>query len=186
MTRLFSHPRASSAFTVSLLSLFFLACAPSEETETAEQAPPPSPITCCTIEDGIYAVLWEAAVDSATVGDYQLVLPYERKYTGSSEPEPTTYLCLDTSTWVPMILEGEPQADKDDTGRTLLSVTLAQEHAKELEEFTEKHFGGRAAVILEREVVTMHKIKSIIREGKLQITRCGDNGCEVLLSRLAK
>ena len=40
------------------------------------------------------------------------------------------------------------------------------------------------AVVVGQKVVTMHKIKSVIKGGKLQISRCGDNGCQVLYREL--
>ena len=84
-----------------------------------------------------------------------------------------------------MILEGKPDAERDSTGRTLLSVTLARDQVQPLERFTTTHLGGKVAILLGGEVITVHKVRSIIHEGKLQITRCTDDGCSVLLSRLA-
>ncbi len=161
--------------------------APRRAPSPIERLPPPSPLES-GLHNGLYAVLSEATTpDSANVIERpHIVLPYDRKYTGSDISEPRTYVAIDTSSWVPLILEGQPEATRNGTGRALLSVTLAREYVKSLEDFTTKHLGDRAAVILDGEVITMHKVRSIIREGKMQITRCDDNACDVLRSRLAR
>lgn len=138
------------------------------------------------LRDGLYPVLWEATTpDSATLGISQhVVLSYDRKYTGSTQSDPRTYLAIDTTSSVPLILEGQPEALRDGSDRALLSVTLAREYAEALEEFTTEHLGEGVAILIDGEVVTMHKLRSIIRGGKLQITRCDENSCEVLRAKL--
>jgi hypothetical protein len=168
------------------LGLMCLACSRSEDGTAVDREPSTDRAGGSTLRDGLYPVLWEAATcDSANLaGSGQVVLPYDRKYSGSAENEPRTYLAIDTSSFVPLILEGQPEALRDETGRALLSVTLAREYVKVLEEFTARHLGEGAAIVLDGEVVTMHKIRSIILEGKLQITRCDTNSCEILRGRL--
>jgi hypothetical protein len=39
---------------------------------------------------------------------------------------------------------------------------------------------------LDGELVTVRKVRSLIREGKMQMTRCDDSACEALRARLAK
>jgi hypothetical protein len=41
-------------------------------------------------------------------------------------------------------------------------------------------------MVVDGEIVTVHKIRSIITGGKVQITRCTDNACEVIRSKLVK
>jgi len=57
---------------------------------------------------------------------------------------------------------------------------------KRAEAFTRAHQGGRMAMVIDGEIVTLHKVRSVITDGKVQITRCTDNACEVLRSKLAK
>ena len=168
------------------LVLVAAGCARSTDRTATDEAPIDSIQVRDGLRDGLYAVIWEASdPDSAAlVAAHQAVLPYDRKYSGSEVPEPRTYLALDTSSFVPLILEGEPDARPDDTGRSLLSVTLAREYMKALEDFTAQHLDQGAAIVLNGEAVSMHKIRAVIREGKLQITRCDSNSCEVLRTRL--
>lgn len=184
--------RSDSTLARWLIALFIilltgLGCTRSDENTAADQESSAGTAGGGALRDGVYAVLWEATTrDSADLlGPRQVILPYDRKYTGSTETEPRTYLAIDTSSPVPLILETQPETQEDGTGRSLLSVTLAREYVGALEEFTTEHLGERAAIVLDGEVVTMHKIRDVIREGKIQISRCDGNSCEVLRARLA-
>ena len=46
------------------------------------------------------------------------------------------------------------------------------------------HLGGKVAMVVDGEIVTLHKIRTVITGGKLQITRCQDNACEVIKAKL--
>ena len=170
-----------------ILMLLGLGCTRSDDNTVTDREATAGKAGCSALHNGLYPVLWEAASpDSAgALGLGQMILPYDRKYTGSTEPEPRTYLAIDTSSFVPLILGGQPETQQDETGRSLLSVTLARKYVKALEEFTTRHLGERAVVVLDGEVVTMHKIRGVIREGKIQVSRCDGNSCEVLRARLA-
>ncbi len=138
--------------------------------------------------NGIYAVLAEgltreeARVEKAP----HAILVYDRKYSEADRNAPPRYVGVDTSRFVPLVLAGPPQARKDERGWTLLSVKLAPEHVKPLEEFTRTHLGGTVAIVIDGEIVTMHKVRTVIRDGEAQVTRCTDNACETLRLKLAK
>ena len=85
-----------------------------------------------------------------------------------------------------MIIEGKPNKKKDKRGLTLLTVKLQKEHVKALENFTEKYINSQIAIVLDKEIITIHKIRSVIRDGNFQITRCEDNACERIYSKLVK
>jgi preprotein translocase subunit SecD len=69
-------------------------------------------------------------------------------------------------------------------GRIRLQVALAAEEIPTLETFTRRHVGGRAAIILDGEIVTVHKVRSVIPDGRLQISRCSDRACERIMAKL--
>jgi hypothetical protein len=181
----FGYGSSRSLLAVFLLALTCLACGRSQDRSAGEQR---APSDGGSLENGVYAILREASVrDSAHVaGRLYAILPYEAKYSEADADDPVIYVAIDTTSWVPLILEGAPEARPDGKGRTLLGVTLAREYVKAFEEFTTRHLGGSVAIVLDGEIVTMHKIRSIIREGKVQITRCDDNACEVLFAKLSK
>ncbi len=141
------------------------------------------------LENGAYAVLREApsAREAQGEGGSQVVLAYDRrKYSGAPPNEPLTYVALDLKDYVPLVIEGRPQTKSDGQGKSVLTVSLVQKNVKKAEAFTRAHLDGRMAMVLDGEIVTLHKIRSVITDGKLQITRCTDNACEVLCSKLAK
>jgi preprotein translocase subunit SecD len=140
------------------------------------------------LPNGFYSILIDttsriaARIDSIP----NSILIYDGRYTDSSDMATPRYVAVDTTFYVPLVLEGAPVAKKDGNGRTLLGVSLSQRYVKRLADFTKAHLGGRVAIVLDGEVITMHKIRSVISGGKIQITRCYDNACEVLLSKLVK
>jgi hypothetical protein len=140
------------------------------------------------IPNGFYSVLSEASSRAEVRADSipNIVLVYDGRYVDSSQTASPSFVALDTVSFVPLILEGSPTANKDGNGRTLLGVTLSRRYVKTLENFTKAHLGGRIAIVLDGEIITMHKIRSVISEGKVQITRCYDNACSVLLSKLTE
>ena len=97
-----------------------------------------------------------------------------------------TYVALDPKDYVPLIIIGTPEMKSDGQGKSVLTVCLARRNAKRAEAFTRAHLGGRIAMVVDGEIVTLHKIRSVITAGKVQVTRCTDNACEVIRSKLVK
>lgn len=185
--------RSNSTPVRCLLALFALAlvgstCTRSDKNPAAGGAPPSAAGEDGRLRNGAYAVLLEASThDSAdAVPSPHVVLPYDARYSDADQKEPKIYVAIDTLSWVPFVLEGRPETTPDGKGHTMLSVALSRNYVKRLERFTTEHLGGRVGMVLDGELVTMHKIRSIIREGKVQITRCDDNACAVLYSKLTQ
>src|SRR5579883_3329332 len=65
---------------------------------------------------------------------------------------------LDPSSYVPLEIEGDPVAARDGNGHTVLGVSLRREHVERLRDFTRAHLGGRVAIVLGGEIVTVHKV----------------------------
>jgi preprotein translocase subunit SecD len=141
-----------------------------------------------SLANGVYAVLREhAARPGIRTGERpHIVLIYDRKYSEADEHRPPKYVELDASCFVPLVLAGPPDTHKDDRGWTQLNIKLARRHVKTLEEFTRAHLGGVVATVIDGEIITMHKVRSVIEDGEVKITRCSDNACETLLLKLAK
>jgi preprotein translocase subunit SecD len=141
-----------------------------------------------SLPNGVYAVLREGLTREEVQFGKVLhrIFPYDRKYSESDKNEAPKYVALDTSFFVPLVLAGPPDTEKDDRGWTLLNVTLAREHVKSLENFTRVHLGGRVAIVVDGEIITMHKVRTVIQDGRAQITRCQDDACQTLRLKLAK
>jgi len=138
-------------------------------------------------QNGAYLVLQEGATpeEARVSGVSQIVLAYDRrKYSDAPTNHPLSYVSIDPKDYVPLIIEGAPEMRKDGQGKSILSVSLTRTNAQRAESFTRAHLGGKVAMVVDGEIVTIHKIRSVIAEGKLQVTRCQDNACEVIRTKL--
>ena len=140
------------------------------------------------LQNGFYPVSGEGTTRSEALKETHscIALMYDGKYVDSTQMSSPQFIAIDTSSFVPLALEGSPTARKDGSGRTLLGITLSREYIGTLKDFTKAHLGGRVAIVLDGEIITMHKIRSVISGGKIQITRCYDNACKILLSKLTR
>jgi preprotein translocase subunit SecD len=140
------------------------------------------------VVNGMFAVLAEGATleEVTKQSGKGRILLYDGKYVDSSQIASPHFVAVDTTLYVPLVLEGSPDAKKDGRGHTMLSVSLSKQYVGRLSDFTRKHLGGRVAIVLGGEVITMHTVRSVIEGGKLQITRCYDDACDVLLSKLVQ
>lgn len=117
--------------------------------------------------------------ETLIVNDFHLLEPEER--------QPPLYLVLQSKPFIPIILGADPREDKEEsTGKPRLSLQLREDQVGPLEEFTRLHVGGRVAIVIGGDVVSMHKIKTAITGGRIQITRCTEHGCYTLFTRLLK
>lgn len=141
-----------------------------------------------SLANGVYAVVRETPTrETPKRGDVsRITLVYDQHYSEADRNDPPNYVTLDTSSFVPLRLAGPPTTAKADTGWTLLNLTLSPEHVKTLEDFTRTHVGGRVAIVIDREIITMHKVRSVITGGQVQITRCQDDACQVLRRKLTE
>lgn len=164
------------------LSLGMVACCSTRGARTSDGTGAPSG----PYRDGFYAILGESSTQDsvrAAAPNAPIVI-YDRVYADVIEPIPPVYVAIDTTFFIPLTLSGPPEARKDEKGWTLLSVSLSRDQVKPLEEFTRAHLGGKVAILLDGDVISTHKIREVITEGKIQISRCGDNACDVLRAKL--
>lgn len=63
-------------------------------------------------------------------------------------------------------------------------LTLTEGASERLADFTEVHINHRIALVIAGDAVTIHKVRTRIEGGKLQITRCTDNACSFLFVAL--
>jgi hypothetical protein len=142
-----------------------------------------------SLENGAYIVLREASTpqDARIEGIPQVILAYDRrKYSDAPPNEPLVYVAINPTDYIPLLIEGVPEMQKDGQGKSILSVSLARKNVERTEAFTRAHLGGKIAMLVDGEIVTLHKIRSVISGGKLQITRCTDNACEVIRAKLVR
>lgn len=101
-------------------------------------------------------------------------------------PDKPRYVALSTVQFVPINLAHKPTKNVDAQGKKQLMLELAKSEIVPLETFTRKNCGRSVAIVIGNQVVTVHKVREPITGGKMQITRCTDNGCDVLFTQLQK
>ena len=179
----------SSALTTALVLMFAICGCKRPHAQATNQVPAAGSPKESPLENGAYSVLREAPTpqDARVEGVPHAVLSYDRrKYSHAPPNEPLTYVAIDRRDYVPLIIEGTPELKPDGQGKSVLTVSLSRKNAERVESFTREHLGGRIAMVVDGEIVTLHKIRSVITGGKVQITRCTDNACEVIRSKLVK
>ncbi len=175
------------ALTMAFVLVFAICGCTTPQAGSTNQAPAALSAETRNLENGAYLVLSEAPTpqDARGQGQSQVVIAYDRrKYSDAPPNEPLTYVAIDPKEYIPLIIEGAPEMKSDGEGKSVLNVSLTRKNAEKAEAFTRAHLNGRIAMVVGGEVVTLHKIQSIITGGKLQITRCTDNACEVIRSKL--
>jgi hypothetical protein len=147
--------------------------------------PPTATGTAAAVPNGVYLVLRQGParkdVLPLTQGE-AVVADYER-YLDRKPAEPARYLIVHRTPDVRLALEGEPRAVKDEAGNLRIYLTLKKEAGDRLARLTRDHTGGQVAVVVAGEAVTVHKIRSAVPDGKVQISGCTKGSAEYLLKR---
>jgi hypothetical protein len=137
------------------------------------------------LPNGLYLVLREDArfnylaphgAEQVRINDYHFLDPSERGK--------TSFMVLTTNSYIPFVFASNPTKETDNRGRPKLMIELAKDQIAPLEKFTRENVDKEVAIVIGDEVVTAHRIREPIVGGKMQITRCTDNGCNVLYSKL--
>ncbi len=141
--------------------------------------------TAPPLANGIYPALGdptEAPAIGLPAG--QRSLRYDPKLADSASQDPVTYVTVDTKDFIPLVLSKAPESQRQQDGRLLVGVALADAYKKPLADFTRAHLNQRIALVLDGEVMSTHKVRTVIEGGQIQITRCDDHACEKILSKL--
>ena len=81
-------------------------------------------------------------------------------------------------------LAEEPKAVKDGKEVVRILLKLQPKAAAALERLTSDRLGRQIAIVGGGEVVTMHKIREVIKGGEVQITSCAAGAANYLLEQL--
>ncbi|MDZ4838121.1 MAG: hypothetical protein SGJ27_30430 [Candidatus Melainabacteria bacterium] len=161
--------------------------APTSNAEFGASAASPiqKQATTSSLPNGLYLVFNEADDEKKLnpIGKQQIVL-YDYQFFPLSDRDQPTFLTISPEEFIPLKLAGDPQKEQDAQGKPKLLLQLANDQITPLKEFSTKNLGKAVAIVIGSKVVTKHKIKEAITGGKMQITRCSDNGCDVLYTQL--
>ena len=137
------------------------------------------------INNGIYLVLnkYDNVPYEATKGK---LIHYSHEFLGDNTTDQPKILEIDSCDYVPLKLSENPHLIEQPDQKLRLQMSLTDDAALKLEKFTEKHLNKEVAIVISGRAVTMHKVRSKIEGGKIQITRCTDNACKHLFLELKK
>ncbi len=121
------------------------------------------------LPNGVYAV------EEGNAKTKNLVI---RQYQGKD-------VVLNTANFAPLNIEGKPEVNRD-PHHSWLSIQLAPEAAKLLEDLTQSHINRPIAVVVNDRILSTPTVRSVIKDGKARVTPCEDESCETLLRQISK
>jgi preprotein translocase subunit SecD len=147
-----------------------------------DKAPQPSK----KVPDGVYAVLRESLKEKEVLPlkEGEVLMVHQARYLKKEEKEPPRYLVVHAAPEVVFDLAGKPKAVKEGKEVVGISLKLQPKAAAALERLTRDHLGKQLAIVLGGEVVTMHKVREVIKNGDAQISCCAAGSANYLLEQL--
>lgn len=138
-------------------------------------------------KDGFYLIYRIGNTDKQILplAEKETIIPISELLIAKTDPG-ITFVVVDKYDYVPMLLSEKPTTIEQEDNKLQLLLTLTEEASVRLAEFTGKHLNKIACIVVNGEALTLHKIRTVIEDGKMQITRCTDNACEILYSILEK
>jgi preprotein translocase subunit SecD len=135
---------------------------------------------------GVYAVLRESLKekDVLPLQDGERLVVHRHRYAKKADQEPPRFVVVRSAPDVALDLVGKPKAVKEGNEVVRISLTLQPKAAKDLERLTADRLGKQIAIVLGGEVVTMHKVREVIKGGEVQITSCAPGAANYLLEQL--
>lgn len=138
-----------------------------------------------SMPNGLYLIvnMDTTGAPSIKVSNHETVLKFSKLFDDYNE-DSLTRIVVNTGEYVPLELEKPPVTEQQTEEKKKLLLTLTPAASEKLKTFTAVHVMQRVAIVVNGEVLTVHKIKEPITSGLLQITRCNDNACERLYVQL--
>lgn len=147
-------------------------------------------ITSCTtkpiqLEDGMYLITRTGTSESELLplNENERIIEFNQEFIDKTDQEPLL-LVIDETEYAPFLLAEKPTTETQEDSRKRLLLTMNEKGKAQLAAFTEKHLMQMTGIVVKGEALTKHQIKAAIDGGKLQITRCTDNACEMLFIEL--
>lgn len=136
-------------------------------------------------EDGIYLIERRGDTDEETLplAANERRIEFNQEFIDKTDQD-AKYIVINVDEFAPLELREHPEAQDQEDGRKLLWLSLSDRAKVQLTDFTTRHLNQLTTIVVNGEALTMHKIRSVIDGGYLQITRCTDNACEMLYVEL--
>jgi preprotein translocase subunit SecD len=147
-----------------------------------DQAPAARP----KLPAGVYAVQRDSLTEKEVLPlkEGEVLVVDRHRYLKADKKEPPRFLVVRSAPEVTLDLAGAPQAVKEGEKVVRISLKLKPPAATALERLTRDHLGKQITIILGGEVVTVHKIRDVIKGGDVQITSCAEGAAGFLLEQL--
>jgi hypothetical protein len=167
-------------------SAYFLAAVLCLGSQAAVLPQDKAPVSGQHLPDGVYAVQRDSLKekDVLPLKDGEVLLVHRHRYVVKEKNEPPRFLVVRAAPHVNLDLVGEPKAVKEGEEVVRLLLTLQPQAATALERLTRDQLGRQVTIVVGGEVVTMHKIREVIKDGNVQITSCTPGGAGYLLKQL--
>jgi hypothetical protein len=145
-----------------------------------------APAARTKLPDGAYAVRREGLKekDVLPLKDGEVLTVNRHRYLKDGDKEPPRFLVVRSAPDVPLDLAAEPKAVKEGEEVVRILVKLRPKAAAALERLTRDRLGRQVAIVVGGEVVTVHKVRAVIKGGDVQITSCAAGGAGYLLKQL--
>jgi preprotein translocase subunit SecD len=134
------------------------------------------------LPDGLYIVT-EKIKDTKTVNNNQDLSTAFVKFNAAFKDDAEALL-VNKNSFVPLEFSKEPIVTQGSDGKKRLELLFNRLSADKLAVFTSQNIMREATIIADGEALTVHKIRSAITEGKLEISGCSDNVCETIRIKL--
>jgi hypothetical protein len=131
------------------------------------------------LKDGLYVVAGEVKDSSGLkiTGQGKSLVYFNSGFLENA-PDSALAILVYTQDFAPLELGEDPQLVKQADQKSRLQLSFSRLAAEKLEVFTRANLMKHAALVINGEAITMHKIRAVITGGKMEISRCSDNGCE--------
>lgn len=177
--------------TFLLATILLLGCESSIKNKMKNESP--EIINNLTkLENGIY-LLKDLAVslNKLSANESETIIETNNLFEHNATDSIKFYL-IEKEEFVPMKITEKPvisanpnpKIEGDTTRLSQLKITLLPKYAKLLEEFTTKHVNKKITIVIGGKAITKHLIREPITGGNIQISRCTDEACTVLLSEI--
>jgi preprotein translocase subunit SecD len=136
--------------------------------------------------DGVYLVKRDSVrkMDVLPVRKDEALLLDPQRYLPKTAKEAPRFVVVRLPRALALELSEAPKAVKDKGEVVRILLKLKPRAAAALERLTREQRGRQLAIVLGGQVVTMHKIRGVIKGGEVQITSCAPGAANYLLKRL--
>ncbi len=137
------------------------------------------------LEDAFYLVHRVSTKSSEILplAENEKIITFNKEFLNGTEKK-TEYIVVNVEEYVPLNIVEMPKAYRGEDGKSSLNLSLNKDAKEDLARFTKAHLNKTVAIVVGQEVFTKHTVRSVIDGGKIQITRCSDNACEILYIEL--